>query len=510
MASLSGKRIAVGGFMHETNTFQPKKTTYADFAEAGDRPPLVRGAEVLTRFDGMNQSIAGALEVLRPTGATLLPLLWTSTTPGGYVTEDAFECITAMLLDDLRAALPVDAIYLNLHGAMVAEHVEDPEGELLARVRKVVGPDVPVVASLDLHSNTTPQMFAMSDAMVAYCTYPHVDMADTGVKAGRLLAEILARGRKPAKAYRQLPYLIPLTWQCSTLEPSKSIYALGDRLIDGQVASTSFTPGFPAADIYDCGAAVFAYGWEAQATERAMETLYRSVLEAEPQYAGKLYTPDEAVHEAMRLTQAVSRPVVLADTQDNPGAGGSADTVGLLDALIRNGAQRAVLGVLHDPDAARAAHAAGLGATITLGIGAKTRAWGEQPLERPWKVERLGDGRMTCHGPMMKGWTLALGPMALLSFGSVRVAVSTKKVQAMDQEPFRHLGVEPRTERIVALKSSVHVRADFEPIAEAVLVVQSPGEMVADPVNLPFRRLRPGLRMRPLGPVFPLAKKKPG
>jgi microcystin degradation protein MlrC len=506
VASLSGKRIAVGGFMHETNTFQPKKTTYADFAEAGDRPPLMRGAEVLTRFDGMNQSIAGALEVLRSTGATLLPLVWTSTTPGGYVTEDAFERITAMLLEDLRSALPVDAIYLNLHGAMVTEHFEDPEGELLARIRKVVGPEVPIVASLDLHSNTTPQMFALSDAMVAYCTYPHIDMADTGVKAGRLLADILARGRKPAKAYRQLPYLIPLTWQCSTLEPSKSIYELGDGLIDAGVASTSFTPGFPAADIQDCGAAVFAYGWDAPATERAMETLYRSVLEAEPQYAGRLYTPEEAVHEAMQLTQVVSRPVVLADTQDNPGAGGSADTVGLLDALIRNGAQRAVLGVLHDPEAARAAHAAGLGATITIGIGAKTRAWGEQPLERPWKVERLGDGRMTCHGPMMKGWTLALGPMALLSFGGVRVAVSTKKVQAMDQEPFRHLGVEPRAQRIVALKSSVHFRADFEPIAEAVLVVRSPGEMLADPVDLPFKRLRQGVRMRPLGPVFPLAR----
>ena len=506
MTTLAGKRIAVGGFMHETNTFQPQKTTYADFAEAGDRPPLVRGAEVLTRFDGMNQSIAGALEVLRPAGATLLPLVWTSATPSGYVTEDAFERIAAMLLLDLRAALPVDAIYLSLHGAMVAEHLEDPEGELLARIRAVVGPEVPVVASLDLHSNTTPRMFALSDAMVAYCTYPHVDMADTGAKAGRLLADILARGRKPAKAYRQLPYLIPLTWQCSTLEPSKSIYELAARLIDGRVAGTSFTPGFPAADIHDCGAAVFAYGWDAASTGLAVDALFRSVLEAEPNYAGRLYAPDEAVLEAMRCTQAVSRPVVLADTQDNPGAGGSADTVGLLDALIRNDAQRAVLGVLHDPQAARAAHGAGLGATITLGIGAKTGAWGEQPLVRPWKVERLGDGRMTCHGPMMKGWQLALGPMALLTFGGVRVAVSTKKVQAMDQEPFRHLGVEPRDERIVALKSSVHFRADFEPIAAGVLVVQSPGEMVADPVNLPFTRLRAGVRMRPLGPAFPLPK----
>ena len=138
-----------------------------------------------------------------------------------------------MLLEDLRAALPLDAVYLSLHGAMVAEHLEDPEGELLARVRAVVGPSVPVVASLDLHSNTTPRMFAMSDAMVSYVTYPHIDMADTGVKAGRLLVDILSRGKRPAKAYRQLPYLIPLTWQCSTLEPSSSIYAAAGRMIDG-------------------------------------------------------------------------------------------------------------------------------------------------------------------------------------------------------------------------------------------------------------------------------------
>lgn len=505
MVNVHGKRIAVGGFMHETNTFQQQKTTYADFAQAADRPPLARGAEVLSRFAGMNTSIAGAIEVLRPAGATLLPLPWASTTPAGYVTEDAFERIAAMLLEDLRAALPLDAVYLSLHGAMVAEHLEDPEGELLARVRAVVGPSVPVVASLDLHSNTTPRMFAMSDAMVSYVTYPHIDMADTGAKAGRLLVDILSRGQRPAKAYRQLPYLIPLTWQCSTLEPSKSIYAAAGRMIDAAVSSTNFTPGFPAADIRDCGAAVFAYGWDAGATERAADALYRMVLDAEPQYAGRLYSPDEAVDEAMRRTQSTSRPVLLADTQDNPGAGGSADTVGLLEALVRLRAKRAVLGVLHDAEAALAAHAGGPGATITIGVGARNSPWGERPLVQPWKVERLGDGRMTCHGPMMKGWPLALGPVALLSSGEVRVVVSSRKVQAMDQEPFRHVGVEPRAERIVALKSSVHFRADFEPLADGVLVVESPGAMVADPVKLPFRRLRHGLRMRPLGPAYPLA-----
>jgi len=503
--NLTGKRIAVGGFMHETNTFQPQKTTYTDFAEAGDRVPLVRGAGMLARFDGMNTSIAGAVDVLKPTGATLVPLLWTSATPSGYVTEDAFERISAMLLDELRAALPVDAVYLSLHGAMVAEHLEDPEGELLARVRAITGRALPIVASLDLHSNTTQQMFALSDAMIAYTTYPHVDMADTGAKAARLLADILQRGQRPAKSYRQVPYLIPLTWQCSMQEPSKSIYAQAARLIDGRVASTSFTPGFPASDIRECGAAVFAYGWDRDATERAVDELFGMVMDAEPRYAGRLYAPDEAVREAMRRAQSASRPILLADTQDNPGAGGSADTVGLLQALIRNRARHAVLGVLYDPEAARAAHAAGTGSTITIGVGAKSAATSERPLVESWKIEALGDGRMTCHGPMMTGWTLALGPMALMTCGGVRVVVSTKKVQAMDQEPFLHLGVDPRAEKIVALKSSVHFRAAFEPIAQDVLVVESPGAMIVDPAKLPFTRLRSGVRMRPLGPTYPLA-----
>ena len=503
--NLQGKRIAVGGFLHETNTFQPQRTTYADFAEAGDRAPLTRGPQVLERFAGLNTSIAGALEVLKPAGATLLPLPWTSATPSGYVTEDAFERIAGMFVEDLRASLPVDGLFLSLHGAMVAEHCEDPEGELLARVRAIVGSSVPLVASLDLHSNTTPRMFELTDAMVAYTTYPHVDMAETGHKAARLLVSLLTLNRRLEKAYRQLPYLIPLTWQCSTLEPSCSIYAAADRLVDERVASTSYTPGFPAADIRECGAAVLAYGWQRDATHKAAESIYRMVLEAEPQYAGRLYSPDEAVREAMRRSQSASRPILLADTQDNPGAGGSADTVGLLEALLRLRAERAVIGVLHDPEAARAAHAAGPGRTVTVGVGAKSGGWGERPVVQSWTVDGLGDGRMTCHGPMMTNWKLALGPMALLRSGGVRVAVSSKKVQAMDQEPFLHLGVEPRAERIVALKSSVHFRAHFEPIADAVLVVESPGAMIVDPVKLPFRRLRPGVRMRPLGPTFPLA-----
>jgi len=503
LSTLAGRRIAVGGFMHETNTFQPQLTTYADFAEAADRPPLVRGPEVLTRFEGINTSIAGALSVLRATGATLLPLPWASTTPAGYVTRDAYERITAMILDDVKAALPLDALYLSLHGAMVAEHVDDAEGELLARIRAVVGPEVTVVASLDLHSNTTPRMFAMTDGLVGYCTYPHVDMAEAGEKAARLLVHVLQRGRKPHKAYRQQPYLIPITWQCTTIEPSRSIYAEAADLIGGEVTSVSFTPGFPAADIYDCGPAVFAYGWSERAVEHAVARLHALVLDAEPRYAGRLWAPHDAVDEAMRRTVSDPRPVLLADTQDNPGVGGSSDTIGLLLALLERHAERAVLGVLHDADAALAAHHAGVGSTIVIGLGAKSGAWGERPVVRPWRVECLGDGNMTCQGPMLKGWPLALGPTAKLSHEGTSVVVASRKIQPMDEEPFRHVDIECRDHRIVALKSSVHFRAAFEAMAQDVLVVESPGAMIVDPSKLPFTRLRPGIRMRPLGPTFP-------
>jgi microcystin degradation protein MlrC len=508
LSALVGKRVAIGGFMHETNTFQPRLTTYADFAEAGDRTRLTRGRPMLECFAGMNTAIEGALGVLREARLTPVPLVWTSATPCGYVTRDAFERIAAMLIEDLRAALPVDAVYLSLHGAMVAEHVEDAEGELLQRVRAVVGPEVPVMASLDLHANTTPDMAKVSDGLVAYTTYPHIDMADTGAKAAKLLVEALRRGRMPAKAYRQLPYLIPLTWQCSTAEPSRGIYGAMAEMIRGEVASASFTPGFPAADIWHCGPAVFAYGWDERQVTRAADELYRLVMAAEPRYAGTLYSPTDGVREAMRRAQSASRPIILADTQDNPGAGGSSDTVGLLAALIRNAAEGAVLGVLHDAEAAMAAHRTGEGNAVTIGVGAKSAGSVEQPIVQRWIVDKLGDGVFTCEGPMARGWKLRLGPMALLRSGGVRAVVATRKMQALDQAPFRHLGVEPRRQKILALKSSVHFRADFEPIAADILVVESPGAMIVDPAKLPFRHLRPGIRMNPEGPLSPAPQRR--
>jgi microcystin degradation protein MlrC len=495
--------IAIGGMQHETNTFAPSKADYTAFEHGGGWPSIQRGEPLFEAVAGANIPIQGAIDALRARGHTLVPLTWAAASPSAHVTRDAFEAIVGDLIARLRAAGRVDGVYLDLHGAMVCEHHDDGEGEILRRVREVVGPGVPVVASLDLHANVTRQMVAQSDALSVYRTYPHVDMAETGGRAATLLDRMLSQGRRPAKAHRQFDFLTGIPSQCTFIEPCRGIYARIDEIERRHGVSVDFAPGFPMADFPECGMSVVAYGADAASTQAALAEIGDAVAAAEPDFALELLTPDEAVARAVRLG-APGAPVVLADTQDNPGAGGNGDTTGLLAAMIRQRAPDAVLGLLIDAASVTRAHEAGQGATLEFALGAVSGVPGHVPVAGRFTVLRLGDGTFTCTGPMFRGFRMTLGKMALLreAVSGVQVVLASRKCQAADQEMFRHVGIEPVRQRVLALKSSVHFRADFQPIAREVLVVRSPGPALADPVDFPWKRLRPGIRMRPLGPVF--------
>lgn len=494
--------IAVGGFQHETNTFAPTKASLAHFEHGGGWPPLSVGPALFDATGGVNIALAGFIDAAQKAGHRCLPLVWANASPSAHVTQEAYEHVAAMMLRRLAEIGPVDAVFLDLHGAMVAEHVDDGEGELLRRVRQAVGPRVPVVTSLDLHANVTPAMIERSEGMVAFRTYPHVDMADTGRRALPLLEQILRRGEKPAKAYCQLPFLIPLTAQCTLIDPAKALYA---RLaeIEGRTGVTlSFTPGFPAADFADCGPAVFGYGFDRAAVTEAVDELAADVAAEESHFQPEILSPEDAVRRAMARSKPGGPPVVIADTQDNPGAGGNGDTVGLLEAMLKLNAQDAVLGLLVDAASAKQAEQAGPGKTIEFALGAKSGIPGHTPLMGPWTIERVESGQFECTGPFYKGSRMRLGPMALLRQNGVRVVLATKKAQAADQEMFRHVGIEPVRQRVLGLKSSVHFRADFQPIAQEVLVCAAPGPMPVDPASLKWTKLRRGVRLRPNGPVF--------
>jgi microcystin degradation protein MlrC len=389
-------------------------------------------------------------------------------------------------------------VFLCLHGAMVTESYEDADGEILRRVRAAVG-DIPVVATLDLHANVTQQMVDLATLLVVYRTYPHVDMADSGRRAAQLLDSIMQADRAPAKAFRKLPFLIPPVWQCTTIEPARSLYAKLAASETAPVMSLSFAEGFPGSDIRDCGPAVIAYAEREDDAERAAAALSRVIEEREVDFAGHTFTPEAALAESLRRYDG--RPVILADTQDNPGAGGSSNTVGILRALIDSQVADAALAIFYDPAAAAAAHASVLGSELDLTLGAEPPAPGP-PVRGRFVIEALSDGNVLCKGPMLHGQTLRLGPTALLRIGGVRIVVASTRIQPYDQEIFRHLGLEPAAQRILVLKSTVHFRNDFEGIASAVLIVDSPGVNVTDHRLLGYQKLRPDVRISPLGPTL--------
>lgn len=485
-------RIAIGGFLHESHSFAPRATGWAEFAQPGGLPPLRSGPAMLDAVRGTSVAVAGALAEIAAAGATPVPLTWCFANPAGPVEDQAFERIAALICAGLVGALengPLDGVYLDLHGAAMADSFPDAEGELLRRVRDVLGA-VPVTVSLDPHANLTAAMVDRCDAAVPYRTYPHVDMKEAGAQAIQLLLRHIGAGPF-ARAYRQLDYWMPITSQCTLVEPMRGVMAQRALIASRPgVIELAWCFGFPYADFPGCGPALVAYADTAAAAEEAADDFLADLRSREAEFGSEILSARDAVAAAMREPCG---PVVIADTQDNPG-GGHGDTTGLLAELIRQDVRGAVVCLINDAESAGRCHDAGQGGTVRLSLGGKSDG---MPLPVEATVLMLTDGQFTLTGPMGDGNPANLGPMALIEVEhAIRVVVASRKMQALDQAILRHVGIEPAVCRIIALKSSVHFRADFGPLAARVIVAAAPGPVAADPASLPFQHLRPGLRTR--------------
>ncbi|MBP6563102.1 MAG: M81 family metallopeptidase [Neisseriaceae bacterium] len=492
-------RIIIAGFQHETNTFAPTQAGYDKFEHGGGYPPMCHGDDLFALKD-MNIPIAGFINQASQDGHELIPVIWAAAAPSAHVTIDAFERICADITTAV-ASQAADGVYLDLHGAMVCVHHDDGEGELLARIRALIGPDIPLVASLDLHANVTDKMLANADRLVAYRTYPHVDMADTGARAA-VQMNACFNGDTAVLVNRRLPFLTPINAQCTFVEPARSVYAHVAELERTSMSSMSFATGFPAADFSECGGVVWGYAPTLEVATANVDLIYTQIVDNEAAWDVSFLSPEAAVAQAMALAQDADKPVVIADTQDNPGAGGDANTMGVLKALVAAKAQNAAIGLIVDPAAVAAAYAAGVGASIDIALAGTSGIDGDSPLHGRFTVKTLSDGRCQYGGPMMHGVQVDVGRSACLAIDDILVVVSTDKAQMLDRNLFRMAGVHPEEMAIVVVKSSVHFRADFEPIAAAVLIAKAPGPLLADPVDLPWQNLRPGIRLKPMGPVF--------
>ena len=383
------------------------------------------------------------------------------------------------MLEDLAEAMgdesgPLDGIFLDLHGAMVAAHHEDGEGELLRRIRALVGDGLPIVTSLDFHTNMTEAMVRHASAMVGYKTYPHIDMAATGSRAAQLLDRLIREKRPLYKAFRQANFLIPLVWQCTLAEPTKGVFDLMEEIERGGaqgglthnqgIVSITHTPGFPPADIGECGPALVVYGRDQEAADAAADRILAAINAKEAEFAGRLYTADEAAQEAIRLSRTATKPIVLAEHSriiqalvERP------TTVGLLLRLIAHKANGAVIGVIVDPEAA-AAPCSGRGAVLP----------GED--RRQGRIRRRDAGR----GKMAESFAPRVAILSALARCSA-APVSCRPVRAVSPmriagsrwcsppsasrrsiERCRHVGIEPSAVPILALGNRPCIfRADF-------------------------------------------------
>lgn len=497
-------KVLVAGFKHETNTFAPNRADWKAFESGEMFPRPTHGRAMLDLISRVNVPATGFIRSALARGWDLLPSLWCGAVPSSYITDDAFNRICDTIVGDAGRG-GVDAIYLDLHGAAMSVSYDDAEGELIARVRATVGDDIPIVGSLDLHANVTTRMLSLADGLVSYRTYPHVDYVETGELAAELLARRIERCDREVLDFVRLPFLIPLNAQSTTIDPAKSVYGELLRLEQQHGAMLSFCMGFPASDFEECAPMIWGYG---DRSALAVRQLAGSAGQSQ-KWRQHVYEAREAIALALARTADTGRPIVIADTQDNPGVGGTGSTTGLLHALLAEGAGRAYpgrvcFGMLFDPDAAAAAVAAGVGAELPLEVGAMIptwSGWSDRPVSGTFKVRAVGDGRVTFKGPKMTGFVAELGPSACLEIEGVLVAVISAKVGTQDRELFRSLGIAPEDMRLIVVKSSNHFRADFEPLVRDaerdVLIAKAAGAMAIDPGDLPWKKLPDTVLRRP-------------
>jgi len=488
-------RIAVGGILHETNTFVDGLTELDPFVKPGAFPGLLTGQEILDTLRGSRMCVGGYLAEAERLKMELVPLIWTFAQPSATVRHAVYEDLKERLLERLREALPVQGVLLDLHGAMVTDRFEDVEGDLLRRVRQMVGPRVPVMATLDFHANITPRMANQADALIGYDTYPHVDNFERGQEAAHWMAAAVAGQVNPVVAFRAIDVMIGLPKQCTLSGPMADAFELVHRLeAQPGILVITLAGGFPFSDIYDAGASVTVMTHrDMDLARRTADEIVRFLWERREAFRVELTPVKKAVAYALKMGRG---PVVLADVSDNPGGGSPCDGTLMLQELVGANVPSAVLAVMVDPEAVRAAQEAGIGRTATLVVGGKTDRRHGEPLTLTGKVAWVGQKEYVNRGPMMTGTTVKMGLTAVFVVNNVEIILTENHFQPFDPEAMRCLNIEPRDRLLIGLKSAVHFRAGFQDLAEKIFEVDTPGITTPDLRRYSYKRVR--------RPIYPL------
>ncbi len=479
------RRVGIIGLEHETNTFRSAPTTYSEFT-------ITRGEDLLMER-GRRTYAGGMFDGIDAIGAQAVPLVIAAAQPSGPIAADAYAAIRAELVAAV-CGVPLDAVVVQLHGAGVAQGVDDIEADLGAVLRSALGPEMPLVGSLDLHANLTPATVEHWTALSCVKFYPHTDMYERGREAAEWLARIWTGDRLQTRV-QPLPWLL-LPTATSVDGTAAAIEVCDAAELEPGVLDATFVHGFPLADGPQVGASVLVTTVAGQAdADTVARRLAAEVWPLRERCHVEMFGIAESVQVALDRMAADDdpRPVVVAETSDNPGGGGVGDGTHLLRALLDAGAP-AVFAAIVDPVVAAAAHSAGVGTVLRVELGGRLDPTSGDPIEAEATVLALGDGAYEVRGV---GWQIRLGPSALLRVGTVDVVVTSGNQQVFDDGPFTMVGVDVRRRPLVALKSANHYREYYRRVAKAIVPALGPG-LSHQSTTLPWERVR-----RPMWPLDP-------
>ncbi len=454
-------RIAIAGISHETNTYCKDLTT-------GDAFRVLRG-DALLATDGQETDVGGMVNAVRALGAQPVPIMVCDAQPSGTIEAGAYHAFKQEILDGLSTER-CDAVLLALHGAGVVEGIDDLEGDLSAAVRALVGADVALVATFDLHGNITQTMADVLNGVFACHQYPHIDMHHRSREAAELALRLVNAELTTSVFVETLPMLLPCTTTFE--EPGKSM--LG-QILEAEAApgivDVSWFHGFPYTDIPQVGASICVTATSEILARQTAANTATHLWSARDSFLPRSLSAKQALEAASELDVS---PVIINETSDNPGGGAPGDGTHLLRAMIESQVKDACFGFIVDPQSAATAHAAGVDTQVHLELGGHYDDLHGAPLKVSGTVRALHDGRLILQA-MFKGAPCNLGPMARIEINGIDVIVVSRRSQTFDPEPFLAVGIDITCYKFVALKSSHHFRAGFKDVAAAIVTADTPG-----------------------------------
>ncbi len=484
-------RIAIAELKQETNSFVPFTTTLATFEEQY----VNRGEAMFTGYGDAKLEIPAAIDTLRAAGAEIVPLIGAHAMASGTVERATFEALLGELLERLRAAGPVDGVFLALHGAMILEDEPDAEAEIVRRVREVV-PGKPITVSLDLHGHITAAMIQPDVAYIGYREFPHIDMYETGARATQLLLDWIGGKVKPVMALAKRHMVVSPDSARTTAPPLADIVAAGRAMeARGEVLHVSLFPVQPWIDTPDLGfAALVCADGDRAAAQRAADALAKMAWDRRTEFEPTVTPLDEAI----RIGLSSEGLTVVSDAGDTPSGGAAADSTAVLAALLHAGADRAgriSICTICDAEAAAEAARAGAGARVTLKLGHKRSGLGD-PLTVTGQVKAISDGTYTLTGPGANGMLGEMGLTVVLAIGDIRVNIRSIPHFEWDTGIHRSVGLDPARAALVFVRSPAHFRATYTPIAARILIADTPGPTTVNMRRIPFTKVT-----RPLYPL---------